>query len=304
MGSSARILRRVLPVSVVIPAYNRPAMTRRAVVSALAQVPEPPAEVIVVDDASSDGTGAAAAEAGARVIRHEHNRGEAGARNTGVEAARQPWIALLDSDDEWLPNCLATLWPYREGNVLVGGASLIRGPAGDRYGGVLGGRPARLRSPAALVYPENFIAASGTLARREDVRVVGGYREGLRQGADMDLWIRLLERGPGIVLPEPVVVYHVHAGQVTQDSAAMASGHRAVASRYAGRAWWSSTSLERWEGGASWDAARRAWRTGRRLEAARGLVSLLRRPVRLSGALGILVRRARLRRRGEAIARP
>jgi glycosyltransferase involved in cell wall biosynthesis len=48
-------------VSVVIPAYNRPEMTVRAVCSALSQRPHPPAEVVVVDDCSTDETGAVGA---------------------------------------------------------------------------------------------------------------------------------------------------------------------------------------------------------------------------------------------------
>ena len=92
-----------LPVSVVIPAFNRPEMVARAVRSALEQQPRRPAEVIVVDDASSDDTAAAASAAGARVIRHEVNQGEGAARNTAIRAARHDWVALLDSDDEFLP---------------------------------------------------------------------------------------------------------------------------------------------------------------------------------------------------------
>jgi glycosyltransferase involved in cell wall biosynthesis len=80
-----------LPVSVVIPAYNRPSLVLRAVRSALAEGPRPPAEVIVVDDCSGDETGAAAGAAGARVIRHEANQGEGAGRNTAIRAASQPW---------------------------------------------------------------------------------------------------------------------------------------------------------------------------------------------------------------------
>ena len=78
--ASSTLATTPLPISVVIPAYNRPVMTARAVRSALAQVPRPPAEVIVVDDCSTDETGATAEAAGARVIRHEVNGGESVAR--------------------------------------------------------------------------------------------------------------------------------------------------------------------------------------------------------------------------------
>ena len=294
-----------LPVSVVVPAYNRPDMVVRAVRSALEQRPTPPTEVIVVDDCSTDGTGEAAARAGARVVRHEVNQGEGAARNTGIAHAREPWVALLDSDDEWLPDLLATLWPLHDGHVLVGGASLNcpPEPGSDRYAGVLGRRPVVLRSPTALIYPENFVAASGTMVRRDAVEAVGGYLPELKGGADMDLWIRVLERGTGLIVPWPVVLYHLHSGQVTSDAGMMSDAHGAVARRYAGRPWWSEAALERWEGGAGYDAARREWAAGHRRRALSRASGILGSPTRALGAGGILLRRARLRRRSAMVDR-
>src|SRR3954464_2844452 len=92
-----------IPVSVVIAAYNRADMLRRAIASVRAQRPAVPAEIVVVDDASSDATADVAEVLGATVVRHPVNRGESAARNSAIEAAAQPWIAVLDSDDEWLP---------------------------------------------------------------------------------------------------------------------------------------------------------------------------------------------------------
>jgi Glycosyl transferase family 2 len=294
-----------VPVSVVIPAYNREQMVVRAVTSALSQRPHPPAEVIVVDDCSSDRTGEAAAAAGARIVRHDVNRGEGAARNTGVANARHGWVALLDSDDEWLPHMLSTLWPLRDGHVLVGGASLNCGPdpARDRYAGLLGRRPRVLGSPSVLIYPENFVAASGTMVRRDVVLDVGGYTEGLKAGADMDLWIRVLERGSGLIVPQPVVLYHVHEGQVTTDAELMATGHRAVAGSYQQRPWWSPRLLRRWEGGAGYDAARQALADGQAGEALARLRPVVSDPDRALGAIGLLVRRARLRRRSGFVDR-
>jgi glycosyltransferase involved in cell wall biosynthesis len=291
-----------IPVSVVIPAYNRPEMVTRAVRSALRQTPYPPAEVIVVDDCSDDDTGTAAARAGARVIRHDVNRGEGAARNTGVAAATQAWVALLDSDDEWLPDLLATLWPLRGGYALVGGASLSCEEGRIGFGGHVGSRPLVLRSPRPLIYPENFVAASGTMVRRDIVRNVGGYVEGMKGGADMDLWIRVLEQGEGLIVPHPVVLYHRHSGQVTGDADMMAAAHRTVARSYAARAWWRPADLERWEGASHYDAARRDWRLHRRSRAARSLLGLVAHPQRFAGALGILVRRGRLRRRSGPVS--
>ena len=90
-------------ISVIIPAFNRRHDITRAIASALAQTRQPD-EIIVVDDASTDGTVdaiEALREPRIRILRHARNRGAAAARNTGIEAAKGEWIALLDSDDEW-----------------------------------------------------------------------------------------------------------------------------------------------------------------------------------------------------------
>ena len=95
-------------VSVVIPVFNRPAAVRRAIESVLAQTCQD-FEIIVVDDGSTDATAASVAAFADRritLIRHERNRGGSAARNTGIRASSAPYVAFLDSDDEWLPTKL------------------------------------------------------------------------------------------------------------------------------------------------------------------------------------------------------
>ncbi len=96
-------------VSVVIPVHNREGLVDRAVDSVLRQT-HGDFELLVVDDASTDGTAARLLARGAdprlRLLRHEVNRGAAAARNTAIRAARGEFIAFLDSDDEWLPEKL------------------------------------------------------------------------------------------------------------------------------------------------------------------------------------------------------
>jgi len=96
-------------ISVIIPTYNRPEFTARAVRSALAQTHRD-LEIIVVDDGSKDTVSAAAwgEDPRVRMLRHETNRGVGAARNTGVRAARGEVVAFLDSDDYWLPEKLAS----------------------------------------------------------------------------------------------------------------------------------------------------------------------------------------------------
>lgn len=91
-------------LSVIIPTYQRRQMVCEAIDSVLGQDTGRAIEVIVVDDGSTDGTEAALEKYHGRIryIR-QANRGLSAARNTGIEAAGGEFIALLDSDDAWLP---------------------------------------------------------------------------------------------------------------------------------------------------------------------------------------------------------
>jgi glycosyltransferase involved in cell wall biosynthesis len=300
-----------LPVSVVIAAFRQPGLLERALASVAAQQPGG-TEVIVVDDASGDGTAGVAERMGARVIRHSRNLGSTAARNTGIAAAAQPWLALLDQDDEWLPGHLGHLWDLRRGHVLVA-ASALRHSAGARRDvlhGPLTHEPVVLRSPARLVYPGNCIPLSATLLRTEVVREAGGFVHG-HGVADLDLWIRLLERGTAVVSPRVTVLYRVHAAQVSQDHRMMQEAHLSVAASYAGRPWWTPDLVERWRATAAWNDVRGAVRRGHLREAARHAASIPGHPQRVRGLVEMWVSRARLRRcsarfvreRGEAVRR-
>lgn len=96
-------------VSVVIPTLNRPHLVVRAVRSALAQTLDAIEVIIVVDGPDEATVQALGAIEDPRLIIKalSRNLGLVAARNQGVEAARGQWIALLDDDDEWLPNKLA-----------------------------------------------------------------------------------------------------------------------------------------------------------------------------------------------------
>lgn len=97
-------------ISVIIPAYNRAGLLPRTMASVAGQT-YLPYEVIVVDDQSPDNTSAVCSELIERYkgklniiyTRHEINKGEGGARNTGIKLASGEYLAFLDSDDEWLP---------------------------------------------------------------------------------------------------------------------------------------------------------------------------------------------------------
>jgi glycosyltransferase involved in cell wall biosynthesis len=99
-------------ISVVIPVYNRSEKILRALKSVQSQTYEN-WEVIVVDDASDDNTAKFVHDMSLQdkrisCVLHFRNKGAQGARNTGIRKALGEWVAFLDSDDEFLPESLAS----------------------------------------------------------------------------------------------------------------------------------------------------------------------------------------------------
>jgi GT2 family glycosyltransferase len=97
-----------MSITAVIPVWNGRELLGRLLDSIETQT-APVAEVLVVDNGSSDGAPEAAARRGARVIPMGRNAGFAAAANRGIESARSPWIAVLNSDIELAPDYLAQL---------------------------------------------------------------------------------------------------------------------------------------------------------------------------------------------------
>lgn len=123
-------------VSVVIPAYNAADSLAATVASAQAQSLRD-IEILIVDDASGDGTlelaqALAAGDPRIRVIAAGENRGPAGARNLGFAAAAGAWIALLDADDAFEPRRLECLVQVAEacGADLLADNLLLEGEDG------------------------------------------------------------------------------------------------------------------------------------------------------------------------------
>jgi glycosyltransferase involved in cell wall biosynthesis len=271
-----------LPVSVVIPVYQRQDLVGRAVRSALLQVP-PPQEVIVVDDASTDATAAVAEAAGARVVRLAVNSGEGPARNAGIEAAATDWIALLDSDDEWLPGHLSRVWQAKDGFVLVSD-SCISSQTRSHYGNPRW-RPRVLRGPADAVWPGNPSPPSCSLFARSSAVAVGGFRP-LPLAADVDFWIRLLELGPGLALPDIGCIFYEHGGNVSAGKRdEMHIAVEGLVEEAADRGWVDSRLRTRLAATKAAQQAQNALREGRRLAAITLLWRVALSPVGIAALL-------------------
>ncbi len=191
----------------------------------------------------------------------------------------------------------------RDGNLLTADTALRCGSDPLRYKrhGPITRRPQRLSDPAHLVFPGDRIPTSATLIRREALLEAGMFRA-LDRAEDLDMWVRLLERGSASLSPRVGVIYHLHSEQLTTDSTAANDAHLEVSRRYSDRPWFSERLIERWRGLVIWDTTRHALRNRHYAEAARNLPRLLRSPQRIYGAMRFTVGRTRNFRANARIA--
>jgi alpha-1,6-rhamnosyltransferase len=218
-------------VSVVVPVYNAAPFLREALDSVLAQH-YAPYEAIVVDDGSTDESGAIAQSYPAvRYVRQE-NQGPAAARNAGVAAARGELVAFADADDVQLPHRLSVqagyLVDHPEVAATLGRQVWITPPPGavrDVVWGDLDGIPAMTM-----------------VVRRHVLTEVGGFDPRLRGPEDTDLLIRMREGGHGfVVVPEVVLRRRYHGENLVAGSRSVAAPAALIKakldrSRRAGRA--------------------------------------------------------------------
>ena len=140
-------------------------------------------------------------------------KGVAHARNVGIAAAQSEWIALLDADDFWRPDLLAT--SARTIAVSDAVACFLTAEHVDDNGRVIG----RLAIPdgpvshTALVLGRVVPTTSATLIRRDAVLAAGGFDESFERAAgveDLDLWFRLAALGPCVGSSRICATYVVH----------------------------------------------------------------------------------------------
>jgi glycosyltransferase involved in cell wall biosynthesis len=194
-------------VSVIIPTFNRAWCLARAIDSVLNQSFSD-FELIVVDDGSSDDTARLLAGYGTPlIVIRQPNRGVSAARNAGIVAARGHWIALLDSDDHWLPTKLADqvdwLSDHPDHRICQTEEVWIRDgrrvnpkKRHRKYGGHIFERCL----PLCLVSP------SAVMMARSLLNEVGGFDEALPACEDYDLWLRISCTHPIGLVEKPLIV--------------------------------------------------------------------------------------------------
>ncbi len=222
-------------VTVVIPTRGRPDLLACSIGTALGQQGVE-VEVVVVDDASADGTATrsvAGGDARVRVVRHSTRQGVSAARNSGIAAARGEWVAFLDDDDVWAPDKLAGQLAVAAGSgrgwVYTGEVHV------DRELRLLGGGPPLAPDEALrLLGSVNSIPAGGStvLVRTDLLAAAGPFDTSLRRTEDWDMWIRLARTGPPDCVPRPLAGYRHHGGNARTDPAPMVTEPALLARRH------------------------------------------------------------------------
>ena len=193
-----------------MPTFQRRNYALRAVASVFAQTLED-FELIVVDDGSTDGTGAALAGLDGRVrYQWQENRGTGAARNTGVRLARAEIVAFLDSDNRWLPHHLEIVTEVLERfPEAVLACTCFR----QHIAGRQRPRDARLVDFLPLAYSDAWAGLISCMGmRRSELLSIQGFDERLGALEDVELCLRLAARGPFAFLQHRTIIHQATRG--------------------------------------------------------------------------------------------
>lgn len=207
-------------VSVVIPLYNRADYIEQTLRSVIDQT-QPVAELIVVDDGSTDdGAARAAAFAEVTLLRHPEgvNRGQAASINLGLRQASGEVIAVLDSDDYWHPQFIETLLARLNASdqpdLVYANGSAVDGDGTYLYPLFAAGHVEHNEVWRLLV--DCYIASPGLyLARRSLYQRAGEVDDSLRAAQDHDMLLRLAEQGRLAYVDQPLFYYRKHDDSIS-----------------------------------------------------------------------------------------
>lgn len=212
-----------VPITAIIPSYNRAHSLPRAIDSILQQT-QPVGEIIVINDGSDDSTlDVLAAYGGCIHVINQKNQGVSVARNAGIVAAKFPWIALLDSDDQWLSHKIKQQWLYIKKHPFC---QLLH--TDELW--VRGGRRVNPMKKHKKGSGNQFfqslqrcvISPSSVLIRRDLLLQLGLFDTGLLACEDYDLWLRICAKHNVDYLPEPLLIkFGGHNDQLSQRYAVM-----------------------------------------------------------------------------------
>lgn len=208
-------------ISIIIPTYNRSELLVRAVESVLSQAFED-FELIIVDDGSTDNTREMVQklvkkDSRIKYIYQENSGGAAKPKNVGIKSSQGDYIAILDSDDEWLPQKLEKQLDVFEKsdnpnlsfvtcNALVIGEKKI-----EKY------NITKPKNPQREILMRDYLGSgSGMIYKREVFDAVGGFDESLKSGQDWEMRIRLLEKYDFEIVDDYLIKYYLHEDNISK----------------------------------------------------------------------------------------
>ena len=205
-------------ISVVIPTFNRKETLKRAIQSVVMQS-YTPYEIIIIDDGSDDGTKEWLKDNYPNVkYIYQMNSGVSSARNKGIKFARGDWIALLDSDDEWLPSKLkdqaneielnpAAKFLHTNEIWIRNGVRVNQMKKHKKYGGYIFEKCLDMCR----------ISPSSVLIKKDIFDEIGMFDETLKVCEDYDLWLRFASKYPVHFLDQPLIKkYGGHSDQLSK----------------------------------------------------------------------------------------
>jgi len=233
------------PVSVIIPTFNRRHIVPEAIESALGQT-MPPAEILVIDDGSSDDTRERLRAYGQRIVyRYQSNAGLSAARNHGMKIATQPFIALLDDDDVWHPMKLELQMRCLDAD---GGLGLLGteqfdwpAPAFEQLSADLEPRVIPMSWERLAV--RTLIPVSSVVFRRELVERIGDFDVRLKSSEDRDFCLRAAQVTRLGMIITPLVGYRDTPGSMCKNPVGREAAMREILRRlddadaWKGRRW-------------------------------------------------------------------
>ena len=279
-------------VSVVIPTHN----TRRYIAAALESVfnqTYKDFEIIVVDDASSDGTEDALEPYFDRIVYvKQAHAGSAVARNRGLLRSSGEYVAFLDADDLWLPSKLEKQVDLAERHpeaVLVYSDFNRTESVGESLDSGLAKRTERkVGEEFTSLLRQNFLHTSSVLIRRNALADSGVFDPKLINAQDWDLWVRLADIGPFVLVDEILTHYRLHETQSVKTSKYVRNvvfADELMRARLSRRED-ALPHIERKLAEDLWYLGRREWKSGNFREARNAYWRCARLPARRAQAIG------------------
>lgn len=205
-----------IDVSIIIPTFNRISLLKKALESIYAQKYSGTYEIIVIDDASQDGT--------SEMISKEHpdiclislseNVGHGTARNHGIRHVKGKYVAFLDSDDLWKPDYLEIQISSLQNQnrcFAVSGIEVLNMKNNERSESTQKPNDKHFISPLhrLLIFRKGFIKTPSCVVIPKYIfDEIGLFEERFRYGIDIDYYVRCLGAGYSIIFTElPLVIY-------------------------------------------------------------------------------------------------